>query len=124
MTEHSHNKSVLPFACELGAIPAEQRPLHLRAAQQLFQSVRLIRELMDGYAFQLNDEPDVLMQATQFISLERQCCPFFTFALMVEADGAGLWLHLTGRDGVKEFVRAEIAELCGRELLSKVCWKG
>ena len=114
MTEESNNRSVSPFACELKAIPAEQRPVHLRTAQQLFQSVRLIRELVDGYAFQLNDEPDALMEAALFISRERLCCPFFTFALTVEAEG-GLWLHLTGREGVKEFVRAEIAEFVGND---------
>ena len=40
--------------------------------------------------------------------LERLCCPFVRFRLEMEEDGGPLYLSLTGRDGVKEFLRGEL----------------
>lgn len=52
----------------------------------------------------------MLLRAAEFISLERLCCPFFGFALDVAPEGGALWLSLTGRDGVKPFIAAEIGD--------------
>jgi hypothetical protein len=38
---------------------------------------------------------------------ERVCCPFFDIDLQAEREGGPLWLRLTGRDGVKQFIEAE-----------------
>ena len=114
MADRGNN--VTPFACELGVIPADERLQHLTTARELFQSVARIRELNDGYAFQIRETPVALVQAAQFIDRERLCCPFFRFGLEVEAEGGWLWLRLTGRAGVKEFIRAEIAEFLGEKL--------
>jgi len=46
--------------------------------------------------------------AAEFITLERLCCPFLTLALEVERERGPLWLKLTGREGVKPFLRAEL----------------
>lgn len=102
-----------PFVCDMQAIPAHERPQHLATARQLFQSVESIREMPDGYAFKLPAEAEVLMRAAEFIRRERLCCPFFGFALDVEPEGGSMWLRLSGREGVKEFIRAEMGEFLG-----------
>ena len=61
-------------------------------------------------AFELPNNSDVLLTAAEFISLERLCGPFFGFELQVEREGRSVWLSLTGRDGVKPFIMAEIGE--------------
>jgi len=99
-----------PFACDMTAIAPEQRSAHLATIQRLFRSVQSKRELPNGYAFELSNESDVLMTAAQFISLERLCCPFFGFGLEIEREGGSLWLSLTGRNGVKPFIVAEIGD--------------
>jgi hypothetical protein len=38
-----------------------------------------------------------------------KCCPFFEIDLNVEREQGGLWLRLTGREGVKQLIRAEFA---------------
>lgn len=106
-----------PFACVMDAIEWNKREPHLATARHLFGSVKEIRELPNGYAFNLPNESDVLLKVAEFIALERLCCPFFGFALEVEPEGGALWLHLTGREGVKPFIRAEIGELAGESLL-------
>jgi len=102
-----------PFACRMDAIEADQRQQHLKTASQLFHSVKSIRELPNGYAFQLPNESDVLRMVAEFISLERLCCPFFGFRLEIEPEGGAVWLELTGRDGVKPFIQSEISEFVG-----------
>lgn len=99
-----------PFACDMTAIATEQRGAHLAIIERLFRSVKRKRELPNGYAFELPNESDVLLAAAQFIALERLCCPFFGFGLEIEREGGSVWLSLTGRDGVKPFIIAEIGD--------------
>jgi len=99
-----------PFACDMTAIAPEQRGAHIVAIERLFRSVQDMRELPDGYAFELPNESDVLLTAAQFITLERLCCPFFGFGIEVEREGGSVWLSLTGREGVKPFIMAEIGD--------------
>ena len=98
------------FACDMSAIPLDQRGAHIATMEKLFRLVQGKRGLPDGYAFELPNEADVLLTAAEFISQERLCCPFFGFALEIESEGGPLWLSLTGRDGVKPFIMAEIGE--------------
>ncbi|HKO61600.1 MAG TPA: hypothetical protein VJV03_10605 [Pyrinomonadaceae bacterium] len=99
-----------PFACDMTAIAPQERGAHLATIEKLFRSVKSIRELSDGYSFQLPNESETLMTAAQFISLECLCCPFFDFGLEVEREGRKLWLTLSGREGVKPFILAEIGD--------------
>ncbi|HEY0174711.1 MAG TPA: hypothetical protein VGB98_27085 [Pyrinomonadaceae bacterium] len=99
-----------PFACDMTAIEASQRGPHIATTGELFRAVEEIRELPNGYAFRLPNESDVLTKAAKFIALERLCCPFFGFTLEAEPEAGPLWLSLTGRDGVKPFIMAEIGE--------------
>lgn len=99
-----------PFACDMTAIAAEQRSAHLATIERLFRSVQSKRELPDGYTFELPNDSEVLLTATEFISLERLCCPFFAFRLEIEREGGSVWLSLTGREGVKPFIMAEIGD--------------
>jgi hypothetical protein len=113
MTNESHAERTSPFACVMDAIEPDKREQHISTAKQLFRSIKEFRELPNGYAFHLPDEPDMLLKIAEFISLERLCCPFLGFTLEVEPERGAVWLKLTGREGVKPFLRAEIAEFTG-----------
>ncbi|MEP6912155.1 MAG: hypothetical protein ABI923_05345 [bacterium] len=97
-----------PFACDMTAIAAEQRGAHMATMNKLFRAVESLSELPNGYTFRLPNESDILRTAAEFIALERLCCPFFGFDLEIEREGGAVWLSLTGRDGVKPFIMAEI----------------
>ena len=92
------------------AIAPDQRGAHMATIDKLFRSVHTMRELPDGYAFELPNESDVLLTVAQFVALERLCCPFFGFGIEVEREGGSVWLSLTGREGVKRFIMAEIGD--------------
>ena len=97
-----------PFACDMSAIATDQRDAHLATINKLFRAVESIRELPNGYSVRLPNESEVLLTAAEFIALERLCCPFFDFNLEIEREGGAVWLSLTGREGVKPFIMAEI----------------
>lgn len=97
-----------PIACNLGAFtPAELRRKE-ELGSRLWASVQETRELPDGYAFRLPADAASLQTAGEWVALERVCCPFFSFGVEAEREGGPVWLRLTGREGVKQFIRAEL----------------
>jgi len=113
MTNEVQVERESPFACVMDAIEPSKRQQHIATAKSVFAAVHEIQELPNGYAFRLPNASKVLRKVGDFISLERLCCPFFGFTLEVEREGGSVWLQLTGREGVKPFIRAEIGELIG-----------
>jgi hypothetical protein len=107
------DKNQSPLACDMTAIPVEQRPVHLAKSGDLFSRIDETRELPNGYEFRFADEPNVLTRLVDFVSLEKLCCPFLRFEIVVEAENGPVWLRLTGRDGVKEFIQEEVRGLIG-----------
>ena len=116
MRDEMHAAVESPFACQMDAIEPDKRQQHVATAHKVFQAVKSIRELPNGYAFQLPDEAETLQMVWEFISLERLCCPFFGFTFEIEPEGRSVWLELTGREGIKPFIRAEIGEFAGERL--------
>ena len=107
-----------PFACVMDAIEASERQSHLANARELFALVSEARELNNGYSFTLPQTS--LLQVAKFVELERLCCPFFGFVIEVEREGGEVLLHLTGRDGVKDFIKAEVTEIVGNAALFRL----
>ena len=105
----THAQQDIPLACDLAAIPIEERAAHELLAKQLFfDTVPERQELADGYAFSFRANQYPLVMA--FIANERLCCPFFRFTLEVAPAQGPLWLRLTGGEGVKEFLQAEFTK--------------
>lgn len=102
-----------PIACDMTAIPPDERQAHLATSKDLFSRIEEFRELADGYEFRFASGPDLIVKLGEFISLEKLCCPFLRFVTEVEAEGGPVWLRLTGREGVKAFIREEINGLLG-----------
>jgi hypothetical protein len=120
MTNDPRPRQESHIACDMSAIEPGLRAGHVATGGRLFRAAEEVREVPDGYAFRLPSEADTLRDAAEFISLERLCCPFLGFALAVEPEGGPAWLRLTGREGVKEFIREEVGELLG----GAIHWEG
>ena len=120
MTNEAHADKESPIACDMSAIEPGLRAQHVATGKQVLGAVSEIRELPDGYAFRLPADSETLLKAAEFISLERLCCPFLGFALVAEPEGGPAWLRLTGREGVKAFIREEVSGLLG----GVINWEG
>ncbi len=92
----------IPIACTLTA--AEQVAWSEGIGRIVFTGYEEKRALPDGYALRYPGDDTWAQTLLDFIVHERACCPFFVFALTFESNHGAIWLHLTGSDGVKEFV--------------------
>jgi hypothetical protein len=96
----------ISIACRLTSPELQERKKKVIASLQ--KQVLEHKELPDGYAYRFGGTDRALDELLAFIMTERQCCGFFDFALQVQHDGT-VWLTLTGPDGAKAFIDAEIA---------------
>lgn len=97
----------IPLACVPRAIPAAERPAHFALIQSLFGETAEAREpLRNGYAFRF--PPTALESLARFVTGERMCCPFLAFSIEVSAAEGPVWLRLTGPQGTREFLEAEL----------------
>lgn len=91
------------FAC-LIEDPERQRQRGQDIAT-LFQGAERIQELSDGYAFSFPADPAWANKLLEFILFEKECCPFFTFEMILEQQHGPLELRLRGPEGVKDVLR-------------------
>ena len=101
------------IACNLEAFTQAQRKLHRKLSEKVLTAFQEVKELGNGYAFRFPDDALLLQKINEWITLERLCCPFLNFKLEPLVLQSGLsntnnsvWLHLTGGEGVKQFLRS------------------
>jgi hypothetical protein len=99
----------IPIACDLDAISASDRPRYNQLRGMLGAAAIGKRELPDGIAIKIATERMTLAQVAEWISHERKCCPFMDFRIDIGSNSGPVWLSLTGRPGVKEFLSQALA---------------
>ena len=63
-----------------------------------------VSELPDGYAYTFPTTSESLLQVVQLVDMERECCPFLTFKIVVEAANGAMRLEVTGPEEVKRVI--------------------
>jgi len=89
--------------------PAE-RESHIQSTVGLYQTLREIRDVENGYEFIFPNGKESTTRLAEFISNERLCCPFLEFTLRIASDDEPISLTLTGPEGTQEFLREEFSE--------------
>ncbi len=90
-----------PLACNMAALSDEQRKRILVLIKQIRAAGQELRELADGYSLRLPAESEMIKDVSEWITLERLCCPFFPFEMEVEQEGGPMWIRLTGAKALK-----------------------
>jgi hypothetical protein len=99
-----------PFACNRAALTGQARKRHFdELSPELRARKKSIRELRDGFEFEFPSDTATFQLVSEWVTGERLCCPFFDIDVHAEREGGSLWLRLTGREGVKQFIRADFA---------------
>lgn len=98
-------RAATTYACNMNALTRTERAAHTERSRLLLGRVEKRRELPGGYAFRL--PAGTLVDAAEWVSLERRCCPFFAFAIECAGERGPVWLSVTGGAGIKPFIRAE-----------------
>ena len=99
-----------PLACNMDVFTTDERENHMQSTARLYQSVQDIRETKNGYEFVFPNDSEIITGLAEFISNERQCCPFLDFTLRVSPNVEPISLVLSGPEGTKEFLQAELQE--------------
>jgi hypothetical protein len=96
----------LPIVCTL--TESELRERRRSVLDAIRPKAIEVEAIADGYSYRFNPSPEILSQLTQLIDLERQCCQFLTFKLIV-APQLPITLEVSGPTAAQ----AIIAELFG-----------
>jgi hypothetical protein len=97
-----------PFFCNLKALTPAERRHHQHLTVRLAESIVRSEEIGDGYAFEVDPKRVSMKDVATWTEFERRCCPFFDFTLQWQRENGPLTVRLTGRDGVKAFIRSEL----------------
>jgi len=113
-TAPAATKKPVAFACDMKAMTPAQRKRHSEVLSPALKSAKLAAsELPDGYAFEFPSDAKTFATVSEWIGNERLCCPFFEFDIHVRDNSAPLVLRITGPDGVKQFIKAELSGMVG-----------
>lgn len=66
------------------------------------------KETEKGVRYKFDGSDTNIDLLTNFIKTERLCCGFFDFDLFVGGEDNFVWLELSGPEGTKDFIEAEI----------------
>lgn len=105
--------SLTPVACVPGAIAPHERQSHFALAKRLFTQAAKAREVLpEGYAFCF--PPEEINAIARFVLNERKCCPFMRFDISVDPDSGPVWLRMSGPEGTRAVLDAELGlSSCG-----------
>jgi hypothetical protein len=92
----------LSIACTLTEAELRSRR---KVIMDTFRSMQVTaNELEDGFAFSFPTSSGTLQGIAELVDLERQCCPFLTFKIVVAAEQAGIRLEVTGPREAKKLI--------------------
>ena len=101
-----------PFACNALALSPEARKRHFEeVGPALLKFKKSTHELSDGYEFEFPADKATCQLLTDWVIDERLCCPFLDIELRFSRESGPLWLRLTGRPGIKEFIQEDFGQL-------------
>lgn len=99
-----------PLACNRAALTPQARKRHFDELSPALRARKEnIRDLRNGFEFEFPPDSATFELVSERVVGERLCCPFFDIDMHVEREGGSLWLRLTGREGVKQFIRVDFA---------------
>jgi hypothetical protein len=108
VTPHDAAKRESPFACSLEKSLTKEQREHKKQIALKMESARIdTKEIADGYVFRFRPEGISFAQVADWVATERVCCPFFDLAVEAKRENGPVSLRITGREGVKQFIRGE-----------------
>jgi hypothetical protein len=108
VTGQQEGKVDTPFMCSLEKSLTKEQREHKKQLSQKMESARIeTKELANGYVFRFRPEAVSFAEVADWVATERVCCPFFDLAIEAERENGPLSLRITGREGVKQFIREE-----------------
>lgn len=93
----------IPLACALSEKQMQKRRKDY--LDKISASLVDFKELESGFSYRFPLREKILQDLAAVIDLERKCCPFLNFKLILEAGNSFIFLELTGAKGTKEMIK-------------------
>ena len=101
-----------PFMCSIEKTLTKEQRAHKKVLSQKMEFARIETvEIPNGYLFRFRPDGVSIAEIADWVATERVCCPFFDLAIEAERENGPISLRITGRDGVKNFIRGEFQTL-------------
>ena len=97
-------EDVIPIVCCL--TDKELRARREKYLDKMAESLVASEDLDDGTRFRFRIGDSILTDLAEIISLERECCPFLSFKIAVEAGSNLVSLDMAGPGETKEMIRS------------------
>ena len=107
-------ESAPPIVCNLKSLTPEQRKQMGEIGRHVISAITKSRELNDGYMFRVDAAKAALVDVARWLDLWRRCCPFYDFRIDFHAADTTVWLSVTGRKGVKEYIAIDVPQLAAK----------
>src|SRR5262245_4648245 len=92
----------LPIACTLSE--AELRHRRQAIAREFEAMEAIATELPNGYAYTVAATSEALLKIVHLVDMERKCCSFLTFKIVIEAGEKWMQLEVTGPTEAKAVI--------------------
>ena len=97
-------KREIPVACVLTGEQLQRRRKDY--LDKIAGSLVDFKELKSGFSYRFPLRETILQDLAEIIDLERKCCPFLSFRIILEAGNDFVLLELTGAEGTKETIKS------------------
>ncbi|MFA7468136.1 MAG: hypothetical protein WCY82_07715 [Desulfotomaculaceae bacterium] len=99
---------IIDITCCKLTFSEEEKNHYNELRNKIFNNLVRTDELANGYSFVLSgSERDLLHDLADWIPLEKKCCPFLQFSVLINQDEF-VRLQLTGPSEVKNFLLNEL----------------
>jgi hypothetical protein len=95
------------FYCNIKALSSKESARHKELGEKMAAAQTATVETEKGYEFQYSPEGISVGEVAEWVAAESKCCPFFDFHIDLENRGKLVCLRLTGKEGIKAFIRSE-----------------
>ncbi len=96
-----------PIACRPQALSKEDRNRQRALLEYVRSKVKQVVNVENGVALLLPTDAKLFRDVSEWVGLERRCCPFIAFTLEWKRDDT-ITVQLSGGPGVQEAVAAEM----------------
>jgi len=97
-------EDIIPIMCSL--TDAELRERREKYRNKIAELLVGSEDLENGTRFQFRIGDTTLLYIAEIIKLERECCPFLSFKIAIDAGSQSLSLDMTGPGETKDMIRS------------------
>jgi hypothetical protein len=107
--DHISERESVILACDLIAIPLEDRSRYRELRLRLADSLNSVKEVQSGYAFEFRSEFLSADEICEWINLERLCCPWISIR-RGQILARTIEVHMAFPEQAKDVARGEFSD--------------